>query len=293
MSAIVSRMRSHLAWCIPILYSACVSATRVETGTVDVNGGSLYYEASGDGAVVVLLQGGQLPLEMWDDQFFELAQHFRVLRYDVRGFGRSSRAKGPYAHHDDLHGLLRSLGIERASLVGLSLGGRIAIDFALQHPSMVQKLVLVGPGLSGFRFKEDTGPWMDSIRVAWTARDSNRVALLWLESDYMRPAMRDSGLATRLRALTVRNASTWVQPDSERVMTPPAVGRLADIRAPTLVILGALDTPDIKAITDSLTQKIPRAERVIIDDAGHMVNMEKPAEFNRVVVPFLRAKVSN
>jgi 3-oxoadipate enol-lactonase len=172
--------------------------------------------------------------------------------------------------------------------VGLSLGGGIAVDFALQHPGMVEKLVLVGPGLSGFRFSDPSGPWMDSLRAAWVARDSTRMALLWLESDYMRPAMRDSALASRLRGLTVRNASLWVQPDSEQVMAPPAVGRLAEIRAPTLVVLGALDTPDIKAITDSLMQKVPGARRVIIDDAGHMPNMEKPVEFNRAVIPFLR-----
>jgi 3-oxoadipate enol-lactonase len=286
-------MRPYLCCCIALVCASCVSTARVETGEADVNGARLYYEATGDGPVVVLLQGGQLPLEMWDDQFVELSKDFRVVRYDVRGFGRSSPAKGPYAHHDDLHALLTSLGIERASLIGLSLGGRIAIDFARQHPSTVDKLVLVGPGLSGFKFSEERAAWIDSLRAAWTARDSNRVALLWLESDYMRPAMRDSTLAARLRRLSVQNASTWVQPDSERVMQPPSVGRLSEIRAPTLVILGALDTPDIKAITDSLVQKIPGARRVIIDDAGHMVNMEKPAEFNRAVLTFLREKGSS
>jgi pimeloyl-ACP methyl ester carboxylesterase len=266
----------------------CVTAQRVETGWADVNGARLYYEASGEGPVVVLLQGGQLPLEMWDDQFHELADHFRVIRYDVRGFGRSSPMQGPYAHRDDLHAFLRSQGVERASLVGLSLGGGIAIDFSLEHPEVVEKLVLVGPGLSGFKFSEDRGAWIDSMRVAWTTRDSTRMALLWLQSDYMKPAMRDSALASKLRSLTVRNASNWVQPDSDRVIQPPAIGRLSEIRVPTLVILGGLDTPDIKAITDTLVRAIPGARRVVIDDAGHMVNMEKPTEFSRAVLPFLR-----
>jgi 3-oxoadipate enol-lactonase len=277
---------------LAIACAGCAAATRASTGHADVNGAQLYYEDAGQGPVVVLLQGGQLPLEMWDDQFDELSKYLRVVRYDVRGFGRSSPMKGPFSHRDDLHGLLRSLGIGRATLVGLSLGGGIAIDFALEHPDMVERLVLVGPGLSGFKFSEERGPWMDSLRVAWQARDSTRVALLWLESDYMRPAMRDSALAARLRALSTRNASLWVQPDSERVMQPPAIGRLAEIRAPTLVVLGALDTRDIRAITDTLLRKIPGAERVVIEDAGHMVNMEKPAQFNRVVLPFLRESTS-
>lgn len=267
---------------------ACAARTDVETGRADVNGAQLYFESAGNGPVVVLLQGGQLPLEMWDDQFAALSKDFRVIRYDVRGFGRSSPMQGPFAHRDDLLGLLRRLRVERASLVGLSLGGGIAIDFALEHPEMVERLVLAGPGLSGFTFSEPRGPWMDSVVAAWQARDSVRVALLWLESDYMRPAMRDSALATRLRTLVTRNASVWMQPDSQRVPDPPAIGRLSGIHAPTLVILGALDTPDIRRISDTLIAKIPGARRLVIEDAGHMVNMEKPAEFSRAVLRFLR-----
>jgi 3-oxoadipate enol-lactonase len=282
---LLSRWALHV---ITLVGLSCVSAERVETGHADVNGARLYYEAAGQGPVVVLLQGGQLPLEMWDDQFTVLAQDFRVIRYDVRGFGRSSPAKEPYAHREDLNGLLQALGVQRASFVGLSLGGGIAIDFAIEHPDMVNKLVVVGPGLSGFQFSDPDKPWMDSMVVAWRARDSARMSLLWLESDYMRPAMRDNELATRLRELSLRNSSNWLQPDSQRVMNPPALGRLTSIRAPMLVVLGSLDTRDIRAIGDTLLLRVPTARRVIIADAGHVPNMEKPEEFNRAVLAFLR-----
>ncbi|HJU90013.1 MAG TPA: alpha/beta fold hydrolase [Gemmatimonadaceae bacterium] len=264
-------------------------ATRPTTGTASVNGTRLYYEIRGSGPTVVLLQGGQLPLEMWDDQFAFLARDFRVVRYDARGFGRSAPKSGPFESHEDLYGLMRVLGIARASLVGLSLGGRVAIDFALTHPEMVERMVLAGPGLSGFGWSGDREPWVDSAIAALNARDSVRVSLLWLQSGYMKPAMRDSTLARRLRELTVRNASLWMQPDSERVLEPPAVGRLSTIRIPTLVLIGTQEVPDIFRIVDTVVAAIPGARRVVIEGAGHMLNMERPAEFNRLVREFLRA----
>ena len=283
-------MRTRFYCCIALLSAACAGhGSQLNTGFADVSGGQLYFEERGRGPAVVLLQGGQMPLQMWDDQFDALATHFRVVRYDARGFGRSSAKRGTFVYHDDLYELLRTLRIDRASLVGLSLGGRVAIDFALQHPTMVDRLVLAGPGLSGFHFSNTKEPWTDSARVAWAARDSNRVGLLWLESGYMKPAMRDSALASRLRRLTALNASLWMQRDSEIDMTPPAIERLAEIRAPTLVILGGLDIPDIRAITDTLLRMVPGARRVVIEDAGHMVNMEKPATFNRALLSFLGA----
>jgi 3-oxoadipate enol-lactonase len=274
----------------------CVSCTEsaptptVETGTAPVSGGNLYYEIKGSGRNVVLLQGGQLPLAMWDEQFESFSRDFRVVRFDARGFGRSTAKSGPYASEDDLLELLRYLKVDKASLVGLSLGGRVALDFALVHPDVVDRMVVVGPGLSGFDWSDAREPWVDSATAAFQRKDSVRIALLWLESGYMKPAMRDSQLAQRIRDLTARNASLWMQPDSERVLTPPAVSRLRDIRAPTLILLGALDVPDIHRIVDTLSRTIPNSRRVVIDNVGHMVNMEAPADFNRLVLEFLRAR---
>ena len=113
--------------------------------------GVLRYEHTGDGQPVVLIQGANLPMEMWDAQVEYFAPQFHVVRYDVRGFGGSApRDQVPYQSHSDLLALLDHLRIERAHLVGLSLGGRIAVDFALTYPNRVRSLVLAGPGLSGY-----------------------------------------------------------------------------------------------------------------------------------------------
>jgi len=229
---------------------------------------------------------------MWDAQLPILASHFRVIRYDARGFGRSGPADTAYQAHTDLYVLLQHLRVGRAALVGLSLGGRIAIDFALEHPDMVDKLVLAGPGLSGWRdwAAEDT-TWLIAARRAGNARDSVGMAMAWLTSDYMRPAMEQPQLAKRLRAIAFDNATYWMglfrYGDREREADPPALGHLPAIRAPTLLLVGDRDSPVIRLIVDTLASRIPNSAVVVIHGAGHMVNMERPAEFNRAVLEFL------
>jgi pimeloyl-ACP methyl ester carboxylesterase len=254
------------------------------TGTADVNGTTLYYEVAGEGHPVVLLHGGNLDLRMWDMQFAEFSRNYRVIRYDVRGFGRSAMAEGPYQSHEDLRALLDHLAVEQAHLVGLSLGGRIAIDFALEYPERVSALVLAGPGLSGFEFS--ASEWWGPIGDAIQAGDSVRAAELWLESPYMAPAMEQPELAARLRTLAVENSSMWLRENTEVPLSPPAMGRIAELSAPTLLILGRLDVPDIHQIAELLSTGISGAWGVVIQGAGHMVNMERPEQFNRVVLEF-------
>jgi 3-oxoadipate enol-lactonase len=264
----------------------------LDTGFVAVSGGRLYYESIGSGPTVVLLHGGNLDRRMWDEQLPILAPHFRVVRYDARGFGRSSPADTAYQAHSDLYALLQHLGVRRASLVGLSLGGRIAIDFTLDHPDMVDKLVLAGPGLSGWRdwSAEDT-TWLIAARRAGHAGDSVGIAMSWLSSDYMRPAMEQPQLARRLRAIASDNATYWMglfrHEDREREADPPALNRLSAIRVPTLLLIGDRDSPVIRLIVDTLASRVPGSRVVVIQGAGHMVNMERPADFDRAVLDFL------
>ena len=264
-----------------------------DTGSVSVPGSRLYYESTGNGPVVVLLHGGNLDRRMWDDQLPVLVPYFRVIRYDARGFGRSGHADTAYQAHADLYALLRHLDVSRASLVGLSLGGRIAIDFTLDHPEMVDKLVLAGPGLSGWQdWSAEDSTWIVAARRAAHARDSIGMAMAWLSSDYMRPAMEQPLLASRLRAIASDNATFWMtlaqRGEVERDADPPALGRLAAIRVPTLVIVGDRDSPVIRRIVDTLAVSIIGSRVLVIHGSGHMVNMERPAEFNRAALTFLR-----
>ena len=278
---------------IAFLALAAPPATQgVDTGFVTVPGGRLYYESLGTGRPVVLLHGGNLDRRMWDEQLPVLTLHFHVIRYDARGFGRSTPADTTFEARHDLYALLQHLAVPRVSLVGLSLGGRIASDFALDHPEMVDRLVLAGPGLSGWRdWSAEDSTWHVATRRAGNAHDSIGMALAWLTSDYMRAAMEHPQLATRLRVIASDNARYWMglfrQGDLEREADPPALGRLSAIRAPTLLLVGDGDSPVIRRIVDTLASSIPGSTVVLIRGAGHMVNMERPVEFNRVVLEFL------
>src|SRR5262245_12440116 len=140
-----------ILWLILCLGGGHVMAAKekAQSGTAEVNGTRLYYETAGEGPAIVLIHGGLVDSRLWDDQMKAFAKHHRVVRYDLRGFGRSAEAPEPFSHIEDLRALMDFLRIERATVVGLSLGGIIADDFALEHPERVERLVLVGAGLRG------------------------------------------------------------------------------------------------------------------------------------------------
>jgi 3-oxoadipate enol-lactonase len=250
----------------------------------------LHYEKMGQGEPVIFIQGANLPMQMWDAQVRYLSAEFQVVRYDVRGFGGSGpRDSVPYQSHTDLRALLDHLGIERAHLVGLSLGGRIALDFALTYPERVQSLVLSGPGLSGYMWDGAAmQKWTKPIVEAISKGDSLLAADLWLRSGFMAPAMQNSELAPRLTQLARANARVYEHRDLEVPLSPPAVDRLSDIRSPTLLLLGERDVPDEHQIVERLYREVPNSERVVFPGVGHVTNLETPEEFNRVVFAFLR-----
>lgn len=249
----------------------------------------LYYEVAGSGHPLVLIHGGQLDSRMWDDQFAAYAKSYRVIRYDVRGFGKSPAATSVFADEEDLAALLKTLNVQKAYVVGLSLGGRIAIDLMLTHPDLVDAAVLVAPGLSGFHFNgdpNDAASWH-----AAQAGDWETVAHYWLISGYMTPAMSNPRIAPRIHQLALDNARENLDNAAlERVLDPPAIDRLASIHVPTLIVVGNRDVADIHEICGLLYARIPGAKEVVIDGAGHMVNMEKPAEFDRAVLTFLHSQ---
>ena len=255
-------------------------------GFVPVNGdGKLYYQVRGKGHPVVLIHGGSTHVGMWDDQFDVLARHYKVVRYDVRGYGRSSSSQVGHSQWHDLRKLLEHLGIERTHIVGLSLGGKIAVDFALEDPEKVDHLVLAGPGLSGWQF--EPAEWINEVRAAKEAGDKRAATEAWLRSPYLTAIMEDPVLAERIRQISYDTEHSWVRNFRAVQLTPPAVERLSELKAPALLILGSRDANYAHRIVDLIAGNAPSAQKIIVEGAGHMVNMERPEEFNRVVLDFL------
>jgi pimeloyl-ACP methyl ester carboxylesterase len=236
---------------------------------------------------VVLIHGGQMDRRMWDAQFDLFSREYRAIRYDIRGFGKSDVPTKPYSEVSDLHSLLQHLRVEKAALVGLSLGAAVAVDMAIAHPETVNALILVCPGLGGFPFKDKAN---DLRAVVEAARDESgeKAAELWLQNPYMSVAMENPALRDKLRQLAIDNAHCWLNnPLLIRRTKPPAAERLREIHVPTLVVGGERDVSDIQEIVAKLASEIPGAQKKILAGAGHIVPMEKPDEFNALALEFL------
>ena len=173
---------------------------KVERGYADVNGTSLYYEAAGSGPPLVLTHGGALDLRMWDDQFKLFARRYRVVRYDVRGYGKSALpTQEGYRRPDDLKTLMDYLEIESAYIVGLSMGGGISIEFALAYPSATDALVPIGSGLSGYQRSDE---WLGLLERRKAVSDEASVQAardFWLNTYVFSPALERPDVGARRR----------------------------------------------------------------------------------------------
>jgi 3-oxoadipate enol-lactonase len=266
-----------------------------ERGFAEVNGARLYYEVVGSGPALTLIHAGIADSRMWDDQFAVFARQFRVVRYDLRGFGQSEMPPGPYTMRDDLRALLRALGIARTHLIGVSMGGSIALDFTLDFPDLVSSLVLVAAGISGRKPS-------DFLREQWAALEEvmargdldavNELELrLWVDGAGRTPEQVNPGVRERVRVMNagiLANEARNEEGQSVRPLDPPALGRLGEVAAPTLVIAGARDVSDILENADLLAATIPDVRKVVLPDVAHLPPLEAPAEFNRLVLDFLR-----
>lgn len=258
-------------------------------GIAEVNGTRLYYEVAGAGQPLVLVHGFGVDSRIWDDQFESFAQRHRVVRYDARGFGRSALpTRASYAHHDDLRALLEHLGIASASILGLSMGGGIAVNFALTHPDMAASLVLVDSNLSGFQWKE-FGKQLERVRSKGREEGSQAAKELFLGLGLLEPAMTKTNVKYRLMQM-VNDYSGWHFQNTDPLRVPDtlAMELLEEITAPTLVIVGERDLPDFHEVAEVLSTRIPNARKIVLPGAGHVPNMEEPTRFNAAVLDFLR-----
>lgn len=265
------------------------AAEWVTRGEAPVNGTRLSYEVAGAGEPLVLIHGFALDMRMWDDQFAVFARTHRVVRYDLRGFGTSALPDGtPYSDADDLAALLRHLEIVGAALLGLSAGGAVAIDVALAYPDMTRALIPVDAALGGHRWSDAWGAQLRSVWRAGREAGIDAARERWLALPLFAPACAQPAVAARLRRMVADYSGWhWVHRDPQTGSGPPAIDWLAEVSAPTLVVIGERDVPDFHAIADRLADQIEGARKVVLPRVGHMANMEAPAAFNERVLDFL------
>ena len=262
---------------------------------IEVNGARIHYELAGAGDPVVFVHGFPFDLTMWEPQIPEFSRRFRTLRYDARGFGRSSLPGAePYGHYHDLAALIEHFGLAPAHVVGLSRGGSIALNFALTYPHLLGKLVLAGasPGPTQAHKVHDSGPTEGYQQLLDVARKDGIDAAkrLYLQSGIF-DAARSNPDALAMVQRMVDDYSGWhfVNDDPHTDLDPPAHERLHEVAAPTLAIVGERDVELFHTLAGLVERHTPKARKAVIPGVGHMVNAEAPDAFNRLVLDFLGA----
>ena len=260
-------------------------------GTAEVNGASFHFELAGEGRPLVLLHAGICDGRMWDGQFDALAAQRKVLRYDRRGFGRTTQGTDAFSHVGDLTGLLEHLGLGRVTLVGCSQGAKIALDLALTRPELVDSLVLVAPSVSGYTYRAAPPPQYEEIERAEASGDVERVNELelqvWVDGPRRAPGEVDRGVRALVREMNL--VALCATTGEELPSGVSAAGRLGEVQAPALVLVGDLDTPRTLEAADALARGVPGARLAVIEGTAHLPNMERPEEFNRLVLEFLNS----
>ena len=255
------------------------------------------------GAPVVLIHGHSADLRLWEPQVPALVgADYRVVRYDVRGHGRSSVPPTGYSWEHylaDLRALLDHLRVTRAHLVGISMGGAIALQFALEEPGRVASLTLLDSALPGFsyspEFEDDVERLREAVRV-----EGPRAALErhWLTHPIFEGVRRHPKAFAALRRMVLDYPAADYLDEAEyartggRLAAPPeqpAIERLHEVRVSALVVVGERDLPDFRIIADILAENLPLARKLVVPDAGHLPSLERPEAVNPALLSFLRA----
>ena len=262
-----------------------VNSVPIDSGYIDVDGGKLYYEKAGKGDNIVLLHDGMVNCYIWDEQFPLLAKKYNVIRYDRRGYGKSSDPQTRYSHIDDLNQIFTKLKIEKAIIFGMSSGGRLAIDFTLKYPEKVNGLVLVGAVVAGFGYTSHMDTRGGNFNPQTLNSDPAKIDRYFIMDD---PYEIYSGnIAAKEKIMKLQ---PYLARDNRVPTRPPdrvALRFLSEIKIPTLILVGEHDIPDVHAHAGAINAGIPNSKREIIPRSGHLIPVEQPELFNEAVNGFL------
>ena len=275
-----------------------MTTTLSAAGFAPVFNGQLYYEVAGTGKPILFIHAGVADCTMWDDQFNLFSQYYRVIRYDTRGYGKSRSETTEFSNRQDIIDLLDHLRVDQVCVIGISRGGQIAIDFTLEHPERVSALVAVSAGISGFEHHPDNSKQaqheyelFSRADELWEHKSYDELADLevhvWADGPSQTVGRASPGLRDYIRRIVLANYTRQDGKTTPLQLNPLAAGRLAEIRVPTLVLVGEYDETAALAGADKLEKEIPHARKILIKDTAHMIPMEQSAKFNELVLDFL------
>jgi pimeloyl-ACP methyl ester carboxylesterase len=260
--------------------------------TLNVNGVPHAYDEAGEGSVLLLLHAGIVDRRMWDDVWRSLSTRHRVVRFDLRGYGETPLPDGPFVYAADAAALLAELGVERAHVAGVSMGAGVALDLALAHPAMVDRLVLIGAGVGGWDYAADMDAFDAEETAALERGDLDEASWInvrfWVDGNGRPGGQADQ--AVRQRVYEMQKLAFQMDNDAAEGgwLVSDRHLKLGQVRAPTLVAVGEYDRPDMIAIARKLAEEIPDARLEVLPGVAHVPPMEAPAEFSRLLLGYLR-----
>lgn len=261
------------------------------TWHVDVAGTRLAYDVVGDGPAIVWLHAGIADRSMWEPQVLAFSDRYTCITPDIRGFGDTPVGTVPFSRRDDLAAVLDAVGVETATFVGCSIGAGFALDFAIERPERVDKLVLVGVTPAGFDHEPDpflTEAWkqVDELIEAGELEAAGRLeARMWVDGPRRPEGSAPSWLREKVVewSLPINRVRDWG--DSVQ-LDPLAMERLDEVRAPTLVIVGLEDAEVVIEGCRATEAGIAGARLAVLDGTAHLPNLEVPELFNGTLVEF-------
>ena len=252
---------------------------------VDVNGARLWYDEAGSGETVLLVHGGLGDSGLWEPLVPFLARRFRTIRTDLRFFGNSTGPAVPWSWQDDTVGVLDALEIERAALVGLSLGGKVALDVALAHPECLWAVVGVAPALGG----HDGAPYTEEHEARYDAAADDEKLETMMEIDL--EVWAPLGADETIRRLWRRTPDAHPLPagvEPREPAGPPAKERLGELAVPALVVTARHDPPGFREIGPLVARDAPNARHVELD-SDHYVTLREPELVAGTILDFLES----
>jgi pimeloyl-ACP methyl ester carboxylesterase len=274
-----------------------MSQDQSQSGFVSIDNAKLYYEVAGAGTPLVMIHAGVADSRQWNNEFTYFSQSNQVIRYDMRGYGKSEPVDGEFSHMSDLVSLLNTLGVhEPIIIMGCSMGGGLAMDFALSHPSRVKALVMVDSAPSGLELDVPTPAKFAEAEKAFESGDLDLLAeietQIWFDGMGRTPEQVNAAMRKLLYEMNRLALSHEVKGLGKRLPNTetPAFDRLERLSIPVLIIVGSHDTPYILAAADYMKEKIKSADKITIEDAAHLPNMDQPQEFQNIVEQFLSSR---
>ena len=279
-----------------ILISCETAEDNALEGFKDIRGNKIHYKTEGKGQELLFVHGGYLNLDMWDSQVAEFKKEYRTIRFSDIGHGLTQSSDTLIHGYEIIEHLTQSDVENKVTLIGLSWGAMLCVDFALKHPERVEKLILISPGLKGWNYFTDTLAAKNNAlrQIAVQNGDVNKAARLFHQNWVIGPRRKskdlDPAFSTKsLEMITNTMTDHWKE-EWSKLDTSDVMNTLDQITAPTYIIIGDQDAEDIKRIADVYITNMTRSHKTVMPNAGHLINMEHTAEFNVLLKSILKEK---